>query len=169
MMDKCEFVCQKVQVCCNFSFEALFWSNNRRTSFRIVHWVKRIGKNVSCRTICQLSKEHSMIGFCLSEQKVRSGTDLFVLVLFPLGFFSQCKAFWYSFCCLVSNVFCSLHAERCFRSGTTSERYFLRNCVSIMLYLFVSLLCLGFLQKSWIIVESVCNQNGVVTFVKVVY
>jgi len=60
-----------------------------------------VGKNVSwnCDTICQLSKEHSMIGFRSHEQKVNPATDYFCARLFPLSFF-WLKAFWYSFCCI---------------------------------------------------------------------
>jgi hypothetical protein len=78
--------------------------------------------------------------FRSSERKGRPGTDR-LCSSFSFKFFFQCKAFWYSFCCCVSDVFCSLHTERCFRLETTPERYFFNkekeNSVSVMLYLYV--------------------------------
>jgi hypothetical protein len=99
---------------------------------------------------------YGWISFALLNRKL--GRALIACArLVSFKFFFQCKAFWYSFRCLVSNVFCSLHADRCFRSETTSERYFLRNCVSITLYLFVLLLVFGIpaqMLDCWINLQS---------------
>ncbi len=67
------------------------------------------------RQFVKPSKEQSMVGnlFVLPNRKV--GRALIACArLVSFKFFFQCKAFWYSFCCLVSNVLCSLRAERCF-------------------------------------------------------
>ena len=155
MMDKCEFIVKKCKCTCNFS-QGFF--NTRTVKLHIQFIVREVLLNLQEKLFgCWLLISDEIVRqFVYTIKRAFDGWISFVLLNRKLGralivcarlvsfkFFFQCKAFWYSFRCLVSNAFCSLHADRCFRSETTSERYFLRNCVSITLYLFVLILVFG--------------------------
>jgi len=143
-----------------------------------------VGKNVSwnCDTICQLSKEHSMIGFRSHEQKVNPATDYFCARLFPLSFF-WLKAFWYSFCCICEK--CLFSYEVSYPWTTSWMMFFFAQETWFQWFCKADCLCrekvIGLFavfaqildhsaeffvcdaHKCWI-VSGFCSQNGVVTF-----
>ena len=152
MIDKCEFIVEKCKCTCNFS-QGFF--NTRAVELHIQFIVREVLLNLQeklsgrwllisdeiVRQFVYTIKRAFDVWISFIHLNRKLGLALIVCArLVSFKFFFYVK---YSFRCLVSNAFCSLHADRCFRSETTSERYFLRNCVSITLYLFVLLLVFG--------------------------